>query len=89
MEQLSSVPFLVIDDFGVQRDTEWEVEMLYNLIDARYADQRLTIITTNRNIEEVRDLADGRIYSRFLEMCHIIHVQAPDYREQFKREYAV
>ncbi len=89
MEQLSTVPFLVIDDFGVQRDTEWEVEMLYNLIDARYADQRLTIVTTNRNIEQVRDLADGRIYSRFLEMCHIIQVQAPDYREHFKREYVV
>jgi DNA replication protein DnaC len=89
VEQLSSVPFLVIDDFGVQRDTEWEVEMLYNLIDARYAEQRLTIVTTNRNVEKVKDLADGRIYSRFLEMCHIIHVQAPDYREHSKREYAV
>jgi DNA replication protein DnaC len=89
MESLSSIPFLVIDDLGVQRDTEWEVEMLYNLVDARYAEQRLTFITTNRSIDEIKGLADGRIYSRFLEMCHLIHVQAPDYREYSKREYEI
>ena len=86
VEKLSTVPFLVIDDLGVQRDTEWEVEMLYNLIDARYADQRLTIVTTNQKVDDIKGLANGRIYSRFLEMCHIIHIQAPDYREYFKRE---
>jgi DNA replication protein DnaC len=63
--------------------------MLYNLVDARYAEQKLTFITTNRSIEDIKGLADGRIYSRFLEMCHLIHVQAPDYREYSKREYEI
>lgn len=89
METLSTVPFLVIDDLGVQRDTEWEVEMLYNLVDARYAEQRLTFVTTNKSIDEIKGLAGGRIYSRFLEMCHLIHVQAPDYREYSKIEYEI
>ena len=89
LETLSRVPFLAIDDFGVQRDTEWEVEMLYNLVDARYADNRLTFVTTNKSIEEVKDLAEGRIYSRFLEMCYIIHVQAPDYRQYSRKEYEI
>jgi DNA replication protein DnaC len=87
LETLGAVPFLVIDDFGVQRDTEWEVEMLYNLIDARYAEQRLTLVTTNRRIDDIKDLANGRIYSRFLEMCHIVHVTAPDFREHFRKEF--
>ncbi len=82
MEMLSSVPFLVIDDFGVQRNTEWELEMLYNLIDGRYANQRLTFVTTNQNITDLKELAQGRIYSRLLEMCRIIHCAAPDYREK-------
>ena len=85
IEELSSVPFLVIDDFGVQRNTEWEKEMLYNLVDRRYADERLTFITTNKSIDEVRQLSDGRIYSRLVEMCHVVHVTAPDYRLKYEK----
>ena len=81
IDMLSNVPFLVIDDFGVQRNTEWEMEILYNLIDARYANQRLTFITTNQKVNDLKDLAQGRIYSRLLEMCHIIEVKGHDFRE--------
>lgn len=81
IDVLSNVPYLVIDDFGVQRNTEWEMEILYNLIDARYANRRLTFVTTNQKVDELKDLAQGRIYSRFLEMCHIIHVDGHDFRE--------
>ncbi len=35
LDELVNVPFLVIDDFGVQRNTEWESEMLYTLNDSR------------------------------------------------------
>lgn len=77
---LYSVPFLVIDDFGVQRNTEWELEMLYNLIDTRYSHQRFTIITTNQDIERTKALAEGRLHSRLAEMCHLIHVTGPDHR---------
>ena len=85
LEALGNVPFLVIDDLGVQRDTDWEVEMLYNLVDARYTGQLLTFVTTNKNVEELKGLADGRIYSRFLEMCYIIHVQGSDYRQHAQK----
>jgi len=81
IDVLSNVPYLVIDDFGVQRNTEWELEIIYNLIDARYAHRRLTFVTTNQKADELKDLAQGRIYSRFLEMCHIIHVTGQDFRE--------
>ena len=40
------MPYLVLDDFGIQRGTEWEIEMLYDLVDARYGDQRFTVVTT-------------------------------------------
>ncbi|MSS70819.1 MAG: AAA family ATPase [Candidatus Latescibacteria bacterium] len=81
LETLSTIPCLVIDDFGVQRNTEWEQEMLYNLVDARYEHERLTMVTTNKPFEEIRELHGGRIYSRLLEMCEIIQVEASDYRE--------
>jgi DNA replication protein DnaC len=85
MDELIHVPFLVIDDFGTQRNTQWELEMLYNLIDSRYEEERTTIITSNQNIAEYKNLAEGRIYSRVLEMCRIMAVNLPDYRERFSR----
>jgi len=83
LDELIKIPFLVIDDFGVQRNTEWEKEMLYNLIDSRYVEERPTIITSNINIDEFKDVAHGRISSRIQEMCKIIHFDLPDYREKF------
>ncbi|MFC1608319.1 AFG1/ZapE family ATPase [Candidatus Latescibacterota bacterium] len=86
LEDLINVPFLVIDDFGVQRNTEWESEMLYNLIDSRYSEERVTIITSNENISSYKKVAMGRVYSRILEMCMIIHVDLPDYRESLSQQ---
>jgi DNA replication protein DnaC len=85
LEELIKMPFIVIDDFGVQRNTDWESEMLYNLIDSRYSDERITIITSNSNITEYKKIAKGRVYSRILEMCRIIHVDLPDYRESMSQ----
>ncbi len=89
LRTLGNVPFLVIDDFGVQRNTEWELEMLYNLVDTRYANRRFTIVTTNQGIENVKDLAEGRLYSRFIEMCYIIRIQAQDFREHDRKEIEI
>jgi len=63
---------LVIDDFGVQSDSEWEQRMLYDLIDARYEAELPTIITSNIELETVRNLFKGRIYSRLTEMLHLV-----------------
>lgn len=94
LDELIEVPFLVIDDFGVQRNTEWESEMLYNLLDARYEKELLTIITSNMHINDFVNVAPndfakvahGRIQSRIKEMCSIYKVDLPDYRERFKKE---
>ena len=87
LDELIEIPFLVIDDFGVQRNTEWESEMLYNLIDSRYAEERPTIITSNVDIKELKSVAHGRIYSRLKEMCKIIHFDLDDYRENFMQSF--
>ncbi len=89
VEYVSKVSFLVIDDFGVQRNTDWEKEMLYDLVDTRYGQERLTAVTTNLNLDEVKSLAGGRIYSRFAEMCHIVNVKSPDYRLKLERSFEI
>lgn len=72
---------LLIDDFGTERGTDWEIEKLYELIDGRCENEKLTFITTNNDISNIETLVKtDRIYSRIAEMCQIIHIKAPSYR---------
>jgi DNA replication protein DnaC len=81
---LCNMPFLVLDDFGIQRGTDWEMEMLYELVDARYAEERFTVVTTNQDLDEIRKMSHGRIYSRLVEMCYMIPMQGIDYRQHMQ-----
>lgn len=79
-EELGSVPALVIDDFGIHKDTDWVNSVLYDLIDARYENNLLTILTSNEPLEAWKDVFNGRLYSRMKSMCAEIEIDAPDYR---------
>lgn len=81
MEELVRVPYVVLDDLGVQRGTEWEEETLYDLVDGRYSEERFTIVTTNVELKEVEQLSKGRLYSRLAEMCHRVEMDGPDWRK--------
>ncbi len=84
IEALGKIPYLVIDDFGVQRGTEWAKEVLYDLVDTRYADKRFTVITTNQPLSELQQLSQGRIYSRLLEMCKLVEMEGEDFRQHLQ-----
>ena len=71
-------PFLVIDDLGTERGTEYALEQLFTLIDERYKSNLPTIITTNlnpRDMAAVNDIAYKRIYDRVTEMCVPMYVK--------------
>ena len=66
------LPLLIIDDFGMERGTEYGLEQVYNVIDSRYRSRKPLIVTTNLTLEELQhpeDTAHARIYDRLLEMC--------------------
>lgn len=44
---------LVLDDLGKERPTEWAVEQLFSIVNARYDEGKPTIVTTNYNSEEL------------------------------------
>lgn len=78
---------LVIDDFGTQNDTNFALELMQNVIDARYNNCRPTIITTNINFNNMQEYTDPkrrlayeRIRSRLCEMCKLIHCEGRDRR---------
>ncbi len=82
-KELAEVDILVIDDFGIQKDTEWKQETLYDLVDARYEAEKFTIFTSNNNPHKaLKDLSQGRILSRIKEMCRILEISGDDYRDK-------
>ncbi|MCR9142223.1 MAG: ATP-binding protein [bacterium] len=79
-QDLASVPALVIDDFGVHKETEWVNQVLYDLIDARYENNLLTVLTSNEPMDSWKEVGSGRVYSRLREICKEVPIEAPDYR---------
>lgn len=72
MDKLCRYPLLIIDDFGMERGTEYALEQIYSIVDSRYRSQKPLIVTTNLTLDEIRhpqDTAHARIYDRLLEMC--------------------
>lgn len=74
IDRLQQYSLLVIDDLGVERDTAFSVEQVYNVIDTRARSGKPLIVTTNLSMKDLQNpptLAHGRIYDRVLEMCPI------------------
>ena len=71
ISRLFRYPLLIIDDFGMERGTEYGLEQFYNVIDSRYRSGKPLIVTTNLTLNELhhpQDTAHARIYDRLLEM---------------------
>jgi len=84
LKNLIDYDILLIDDFGVERGTEWEQEKLYELIDGRNNNDKLTLLTTNIDLSNIKMVSrENRVFSRLMEMCIICHVNTPNYRENF------
>lgn len=76
LDRYSSAEFLVLDDLGAERSTDWVMSMLYLLINRRYENMLTTVITSNYTLDELTDkLGDARIPSRISRMCEVIAPQ--------------
>ena len=75
---------LALDDLGVERPTEWSMETITGLIDARVASGLPTIVTSNFSLGELRDRWGGmpgmRIASRLGGACERIQMGGVDRR---------
>lgn len=72
IDKLNTHDLLVIDDLGVERNTDYTMEMCFHIIDSRYRTGLPMIITTNLPLRELMSPADQkheRIYDRILERC--------------------
>ena len=82
--RLCAYPLLILDDFGMERGTEYGLEQVYNVIDSRYRSKKPLIVTTNLTLEQMQHPADtphARIYDRLLEMCVPVRFTGGNFRK--------
>ena len=84
ISRLCSFPLLILDDFGMERGTEYGLEQVYNVIDSRYRSGKPLIVTTNLTLEELQnpeDTVHARIYDRLMEMCCPVCITGENFRK--------
>lgn len=75
LDLLYETPLLAIDDLGMEQrtsedpETSWSASELYKVIDYRHEEERPTIITTNRAVEDLADRHGDPVASRIKRMC--------------------
>jgi DNA replication protein DnaC len=81
VERYSTIPWLCLDDLGVEKTSEWSLVTFYLILNQRYENMRATIITSNFSLEELTENFGGnRITSRIAGMCETILLDGADRR---------
>lgn len=88
LHRLNEYDLLVIDDFGVERSTEYVWEAMFSIVDERYKVKKPLIITTNLTpsiLNTETRITEQRVYNRILEMCQPMLFDGENWREQERR----
>jgi DNA replication protein DnaC len=80
LDRLAVVDLLHVDDVGAERSSEWVLEQLYAIVNARYEDERSMVITTNLSQERLEEQIGKRTVSRLKEMCEPVPLYGQDAR---------
>jgi len=87
LDRLSAVDLLHIDDLGAENRTDWVLEQLYAIVNARYEAQRTIVATTNLMPDELAERIGARTVSRLVEICgDPIPLYGKDRRREFRPE---
>lgn len=79
LNDLATSEFLIIDDFGTERASEWAGEKFYQIVNKRYINKKVTIYTSNYDLKTLK--YDDRITNRMRERTYLIHFPEESVRE--------
>ncbi len=94
LEPVVDIDVLLLDDLGAWKLTEWMLDTLFFILNGRYMAKKATFITTNfpdgtpqaneagsRRGEYLVERIGTPLRSRLLEMCNVISMTGPDFRQ--------
>lgn len=64
---LTLAPFLVIDDVGVELNSDWLQTVYHAVLDHRYQERMPTLVTSNADAPDIKARIGARSYDRFEE----------------------
>lgn len=82
VELYSFVNYLFLDDLGVEKTSEWTIQILYLIINERYEKELPIIISSNLSLAELSFHIGERITSRISEMCELVKLTGTDRRTE-------
>lgn len=85
MTELQDCGLLILDDFGVERHTEFAQELMYHIINGRYNRRKPMVITTNMTLQQLKNpgsLSEQRLHDRILEVCVPVCFDAESLRRE-------
>jgi DNA replication protein DnaC len=80
IKSLCDSEYLIIDDIGAEKTSDFVVEFLYTIVNRRYENMKRTVMTTNLSLVDFEKRYGDRILSRISEMCVIVEVNGDDKR---------
>lgn len=85
ISRLNSARLVIFDDLGAERNTDYALEKIYNIIDSRYRSKKPMLLTTNLTIDEMKQEVDrrySRIYDRIFEVCYPMQFYGQSWRKK-------
>ncbi len=89
IQKLCASPLLILDDFGMERDTKFGRETVYQVIDGRYISGKPLIVTTNLTLKELKkpqDADQARVFDRVLSMTTPVLFSGSSLRHEQREE---
>lgn len=89
MNRLRKARLLILDEVGAERTTEFVLEKMYQIIDARYNSNLPMIVTTNIELPQMtneKNIELRRIYSRIMEKCYPMQWYGESWRTKEARQ---
>ncbi len=77
----SDTPFLILDDLGTEKSTEWSLQTLYLIVNRRSVEpQNITLVTSNLTLNQIAEKLGDRIASRIAGLCQVLELRGDDRR---------
>ncbi len=86
MDAVQNADFLVLDDLGSERPTEWVRERIFVIVNHRYREALSTVFTSNIGPKDLAEQLGERTASRIIAMCTWVALEGDDYRETAAKE---